>query len=219
MTAITTARGSIAGESAFGGPLIGSNPLRHAPQAYHQGKLAGNFVCGPTTPTAHDGFAVFGAAFVDTTGSQAADNNDSSAADTSYQLLTCGSDNKAKRWDLRMLNWDCSIAEQYLGHTAPLRNLSVSPDGKYALTNCEDGGSRVFRIADMEYRRKKVGQIKQKRAAVVGEKGDKGKENVGLNELDDDYEAKMRLSKKYDTQIQGLVKEIKANRRNGRREF
>lgn len=49
-------------------------------------------------------------------------------------------------WDLRAMS---SVAPpcvgEYLGHTSPVRCLSVSSNGRFILTGCEDGSCRVWR--------------------------------------------------------------------------
>lgn len=38
----------------------------------------------------------------------------------SATLLTCGGDNKAKKWDLRMPEMNGQVSEAFLGHIAPV---------------------------------------------------------------------------------------------------
>lgn len=80
-------------------------------------------------PSAHDGHAVHAVELI------------------SQTAFTGGSDNKMKRWDLRMPTtaaWDPSCLGEYLGHTAPVRSLAVSEDLRYVVTGCEDGSCRIW---------------------------------------------------------------------------
>ena len=84
----------------------------------------------------HDGMGVFGCEFMDP-----------------HTLLTCGADNKGKKFDIRMGSWESEFSEFFLGHIAGIRDITCSPDRKYVLTCCEDGSSRVFRADDLKVRK------------------------------------------------------------------
>lgn len=83
---------------------------------------------------AHDGHPIFGVEFSDL-----------------RSIFSCGADHKLKRWDLRMVpNWQRNSAEQYLGHTASIRSLALSPDQRFIVTGCEDGSCRLWRKNALE---------------------------------------------------------------------
>mmetsp|Transcript_14946 Transcript_14946/g.37236 ORF Transcript_14946/g.37236 Transcript_14946/m.37236 type:complete len:586 (-) Transcript_14946:241-1998(-) len=87
----------------------------------------------------------------------------------SATLLTCGGDNKAKKWDLRMPEMNGQVSEAFLGHIAPVRGVSASPDGKWVSTACEDGSARIFRLNDLNIRRQKLRTVLEKRKRLEGE--------------------------------------------------
>eukprot|EP00747_Dinoflagellata_sp_TGD_P183215 gnl/TRDRNA2_/TRDRNA2_37939_c0_seq1.p1 gnl/TRDRNA2_/TRDRNA2_37939_c0~~gnl/TRDRNA2_/TRDRNA2_37939_c0_seq1.p1 ORF type:complete len:429 (-),score=73.75 gnl/TRDRNA2_/TRDRNA2_37939_c0_seq1:108-1394(-) len=100
-----------------------------SPQFWRLASSVANYVvCNKTLsiPAAHDGYIVYGLEFTSRT-----------------TLFSCGADHKLKRWDLRMSPWTTSAME-YLGHTAPIRSLAVSPDQRFIVTGCEDGSSRLW---------------------------------------------------------------------------
>ncbi|CAD7966580.1 unnamed protein product [Amoebophrya sp. A120] len=84
-------------------------------------------------------------------------------------LLTCGGDNKAKKWDLRMSDYQGNVAESFLGHIAPVRSVSASPDKKYVSTACEDGSVRIFRVNDLQIRKEKLRTVLEKRKRLESE--------------------------------------------------
>lgn len=102
------------------------------PQAWLLPSVAANCVSLQTSlsiPAAHDGHAVYAVEFVGR-----------------HTVLSGGADNKLKRWDLRSTgHWAPRCCAEYLGHTAPVRCLAVSGDGRLAVSGCEDGSSRVWR--------------------------------------------------------------------------
>mmetsp|Transcript_75178 Transcript_75178/g.195931 ORF Transcript_75178/g.195931 Transcript_75178/m.195931 type:complete len:423 (+) Transcript_75178:2-1270(+) len=75
-----------------------------------------------------------------------------------HLLYTAGADCKLKRWDTRALGatkQEC--AGEYLGHTAPLRALTVAEDGRFVVTACEDGSCRLWHsdpAAELEAKRR-----------------------------------------------------------------
>jgi len=69
-------------------------------------------------------------------------------------LLTCGADNALRRWDLRYDTWTSTEHMKFLGHTAPIRKLVVSPNGKFITTCCENGSARVFMLDELAWRKK-----------------------------------------------------------------
>lgn len=77
----------------------------------------------------------------------------------------------------------------YLGHTAAVRAISVSPDQKYCLTSCTDGSSRVFRINDLSVREARLADTleKKRRVATILRNG----------EQPEDVEVNQRMMKKY----------------------
>jgi len=78
-------------------------------------------------PSPHDGFAVYGVEFPD-----------------ARNLISCGADQKAKRWDLRMSPWRPSNYGEFLGHSTGIRAITLSPDRRFLVTGCEDGSCRVW---------------------------------------------------------------------------
>jgi len=83
---------------------------------------------GLNIPAAHDGHAVNAVEFMGR-----------------RMLFSGGADNKLKRWDLRMLApFSPKSAEQYLGHSAPIRSLCVAGDGRWVVSGCEDGSCRIW---------------------------------------------------------------------------
>eukprot|EP00929_Paragymnodinium_shiwhaense_P099362 TRINITY_DN60990_c0_g2_i1.p1 TRINITY_DN60990_c0_g2~~TRINITY_DN60990_c0_g2_i1.p1 ORF type:complete len:432 (+),score=56.77 TRINITY_DN60990_c0_g2_i1:115-1410(+) len=92
---------------------------------------------------AHDGYTIHAALFHDKT-----------------TLFSGGSDNKLRRWDLRKAVAVAAAVrpgskapasklqgcDEYLGHSAPVRHLSVDPDGRWAITACEDASCRLWKL-------------------------------------------------------------------------
>jgi len=75
----------------------------------------------------HDGYAVYAVEFPDARG-----------------LVSCGADQKAKRWDLRMSPWRPETYGEFLGHSTGIRSLALSADKRFLVTGCEDGSCRIW---------------------------------------------------------------------------
>jgi len=73
---------------------------------------------------AHDGYEAKAVEFVDR-----------------QMAFTVGADHKLRRWDMRAMP---KCEAEYLGHTAPIRALALSPDQKFVVTGCEDGSCRMW---------------------------------------------------------------------------
>lgn len=83
---------------------------------------------GLSIPRAHDGDIIYAVSFC--------------CRETAF---SGGGDHKLKRWDLRMLApWSPKCAGEYLGHSAPVRSLSVSETGRFIVSGCEDGSCRIW---------------------------------------------------------------------------
>jgi WD40 repeat protein len=92
--------------------------------------VANSVVYNPnlSIPGAHDGYAIYAVEFTDRN-----------------TIYSGGADHKLKRWDIRaMAPFKPRALNQYLGHTAPVRSLTVSPDQRLTGTGCEDGSLRIW---------------------------------------------------------------------------
>merc|ERR1719193_204886 len=102
-----------------------------APQAWRLPSCAANAVSLNTTmgmPAAHGGYVAYAVEFINRTA-----------------VFSAGADNKLKRWDLRATaQYNPKCVGEYLGHTAPVRCLAVSPDLRHVVSGCEDGSLRVW---------------------------------------------------------------------------
>mmetsp|Transcript_101741 Transcript_101741/g.328307 ORF Transcript_101741/g.328307 Transcript_101741/m.328307 type:complete len:451 (-) Transcript_101741:5-1357(-) len=137
-----------------------------APPVWLQASAAANYVSVQATlsiAAAHDGRAVHALEFA-----------------SREALFTCGADHKLKRWDLRMLSpWSPTCAGEYLGHTAPVRALAVSPDLRFIVTGCEDGSCRLWpkdaledtraSLRDLRAQRQQAGAQRDKLEAAIAE--------------------------------------------------
>lgn len=100
-----------------------------------------------------------------------------------HMVLSGGADNKLKRWDLRAGGGPvCEL--EYLGHTAPIRSLTLSPDKRFLVTGCEDGSARVWH-------RDPHGEFKAARDRVGAKKLREGEQQLKRNGY---AEAKLMLN-------------------------
>lgn len=104
-----------------------------------------SFNSGFSIQRAHDGWPVYAVRFVNET-----------------TVFSSGADHKLKRWDLRIDPWTprCKGGE-FLGHTAPIRALGMSPDNRFILSGCEDGSCRIWRTNELKEIRAELRRVKE----------------------------------------------------------
>lgn len=119
-----------AGDDGFLRLLDVREQVRH-PASNQLPSVAANVAAlhtGLSIPRAHDGYTTYAVSF--------------SSRETAF---SGGGDHKLKRWDLRMLApWSPKCAGEYLGHSAPVRSLSVAENGRFIVSGCEDGSCRIW---------------------------------------------------------------------------
>lgn len=64
-----------------------------------------------------------------------------------FEVLSCGNDYCAKRWDVRKLG--SGPITSYFGHTAAVKTLTLSSCGNFMLTTTDDGSIRVWFVDEL----------------------------------------------------------------------
>jgi len=101
------------------------------------------------------------------------------------EIITCGDDYCAKRWDLRRLGE--GPITNFFGHTSNVTSLSLSaasekfnkPAGQYLITGASDGCGRVWVIDEMENLQKGIQELKRENKLLANKmKVEEAKDDV-----------------------------------------